>query len=37
MPEINMRKIIWQIRGKYKEAIKRKTVREIMKCALDFC
>jgi hypothetical protein len=36
MPEIYMGKIIWQIGGKYKELIKSKTVREVMKCSLAF-
>jgi hypothetical protein len=37
MPEINMGKIIWQIRKKYKEEVKVKTVKEAMKFALEFC
>jgi hypothetical protein len=36
MPEINMGKIIWQIREKYKE-VKVKTVKEAMKFTLEFC
>jgi hypothetical protein len=37
MPEINMGKIICQIREKYKEEVKVKMVKEAMKLALEFC
>jgi hypothetical protein len=37
IPGINMGKIIWQIRERYKEGIKTKTVKELMKLSLEFC
>jgi hypothetical protein len=37
MPENNMGKIIWQIREKYKEEVKMKTVEELAKFAFEFC